>query len=137
MEKYLSYLYNYDRRDKGKSLIICLSIIFIVIAYRIGSGKIYDDFDRLYGDKSILPKFTEIANSLYNVWDYIVCFIALIIATAWLKNSNDEWMKKQMDKMREEEERKDKEEEAKQKQQLETINEENEDEAEEKINQQS
>jgi hypothetical protein len=129
MEKYLSYLYNYDRRDKGKSLIICLSIIFLVIAYRIGSGKIYDDFERFYGDKSFLPKLAEIANSLYNVWDYIVCFLVLIIATAWLKSSNDEWMQKTMDKMREEEERKQKEEQAKQKQQLETIKEENEEEA--------
>ncbi len=130
VEKYLSYLLNFDRKDKGKSLIILLSIVFLVLAYRIGSGKIYEDFNRLYGNKSFLPNLQEIAKGLYNVYDYIICFTIMIIVTAWLRKSNEEWARKNYEKMLEEEERKLKEAEAKQKTGLETIKEENEDEEE-------
>jgi hypothetical protein len=130
VEKYLSYLYNFDRKDKGKSLIIILSIVFIVVAYSIGTGKIYEDFNKFYSNKSFFPNFEEIAKGLYNVYDYIICFTVMTIATAWLRKSNNEWSRKIYEKMQEEEEKKLKEEEAKQKRSLETINEENEDEEE-------
>jgi hypothetical protein len=137
MEKtknYLNYLINYDRRDKGKNLIICLSIIFVVIAWRLGTGKLYEDFNKFYSDRFIFPQLVEIGKSLYKVSDYLICFTVMFIATKWLKKSNDEYMEKQRAKWIEEEERNAKDEEAKTKQQLETIKEEIEEENEEKMN---
>ncbi len=136
MEKYLNYLSNITRRDKGRNIIIALSIIFLIVAYRLATGKLYEDIIRIYGNCSIFSNISEIIKVIYNSYDYILCFIILIIVTFWLKKSNDEWALQQYQKMCQEEERKVKEElekeEKEKNKKLATINEENEEEFDDK-----
>ena len=101
MENYLDAFKKIVKKEKGTNIIICLSILFLYLSYKIVTGNLFLDSSRLYNKGyTILPKYEEVTKTLYKLSDYIICFSVLLVLTFILRKSNKEWFDKQNIKLR-------------------------------------